>query len=420
MSKILDFNGLRRYDEQIKNWVESGLPIKNADLGSQEFNPKAGIYYHGIGINKDIYKCKKEAVTVYVSLNVGQTFANGDAIHFDVTQAAELVNFISNLEYPESGAQNVSLLHGTNYLELLAMKLEPEEGSGNFVYAIAVGDAEKLVFATEDVDFDGIHAVAGFNNLDENGNYIFTGLHDGDDYTVTAEIQSLYEDEALLSTFITTAEVDHVIPPVMEKVILDEDLDAKADLVNGKVPVEEIPDLPVYRNFPASWPTTGTTKAFADAVNADLDAVIGTSYLGDVRFSDLPFGSGSANGELIVDVIGGSVSEKVIHLTLTSGNAKPYRWEYTYWVQAGTAHNSGWIDFQDVFYGADMTALNALKLRQKKANALYVAGDTNELYRWNASLAEFVQVGGGNLNFATDEDIDEIFEEEENEENGEV
>lgn len=414
MSKILDFNGLRRYDEQIKNWVESGLPIKNADLGSQEFNPKAGIYYHGIGTNKDIYKCTQEAVTVYVPLNVGQTFANEDAIHFDVSKVAELTNFLSNLGYPESGAHNLSLLHGTNYLELLAMKLEPEEGSGHFVYAIGVGDAEKVVFATEDIDSGSIHAVAGFNNLDENGNYIFTGLHDGDDYSVDAEIQSLYEDEALLSTFITTAEVDHVIPPVMEKVILDEDLDAKADLVNGKVPVEEIPDLPVYRNFPASWPTTGTTAAFAAAVNVDPDAVVGTSYLGDVRFSDLPFGSGSANGELIVDVIGGSVSEKVIHLTLTSGNAKPYRWEYTYWVQAGTAHDSGWIDFQDVYSVSAVSDLENLPLRKRKSNAIYVVTGTNELYRWNTVSSQFDKVGGEELVFATDEEIDDIFDEEEN------
>lgn len=94
--------------------------------------------------------------------------------------------------------------------------------------------------------------------------------------------------------------------------------------------------------FPQTWPTTGTTKAFCDAVNADSTAVEGMSFLGEVTWSDFP--TGIANAEVVVQIMDGTgTSNKVIHLILTSGNVAPYRWEYTYW-NNGT-NVSGWIAF---------------------------------------------------------------------------
>ena len=89
-------------------------------------------------------------------------------------------------------------------------------------------------------------------------------------------------------------------------------------------------DLHISTNhdFPASWPTTGTTAAFCSAVNSDTSAVAGMSYLGQVTWSDKPF---SGNAEVFVEILPGAVSTKVIHLILSSGNIYPYRWEYTYW-----------------------------------------------------------------------------------------
>ena len=77
------------------------------------------------------------------------------------------------------------------------------------------------------------------------------------------------------------------------------------------------------------------------AVNASESAIPGKLYIGDVTFSDLPF---NGNGELIVTVLSGAVSRKVIFATLTSGNTSPYYWQYTYW-NNGSDHYSGWKSF---------------------------------------------------------------------------
>lgn len=96
------------------------------------------------------------------------------------------------------------------------------------------------------------------------------------------------------------------------------------------------------QEFPQSWPTTGTTKAFCNAVNADPLAVQGMSFLGEVTWSDFP--SGIANAEVVVQIMSGTgTNNKVIHLVLTSGNVAPYRWEYTYWNNGSNV--SGWIAF---------------------------------------------------------------------------
>lgn len=116
-------------------------------------------------------------------------------------------------------------------------------------------------------------------------------------------------------------------------------------------------DLHISTNhdFPASWPTTGTTAAFCSAVNSDTSAVAGMSYLGQVTWSDKPFGG---NAEVFVEILPGAVSTKVIHLILSSGNIYPYRWEYTYW---NGSSQKGWIGFQPTLdstnAGANITIL---------------------------------------------------------------
>lgn len=101
--------------------------------------------------------------------------------------------------------------------------------------------------------------------------------------------------------------------------------------------------IKTYQPFNPVWPTSGTTKAFCDAVNADAGASVALAYLGEVTFTDLP--SGMVNAEVKVEIMQGTgTADKVIHLELTSGNRPPYRWEYTYW---GNGQNvSGWIPFQ--------------------------------------------------------------------------
>lgn len=117
-------------------------------------------------------------------------------------------------------------------------------------------------------------------------------------------------------------------------------------------------DIATNQAFPTSWPTTSatTTKAFCDAVNADSGAVAGMSYLGEVRWSDLP--STLANAEVVVEIMHGTgTSGKVIHLVLTSGNLAPYRWEYTYWNNG--SNTSGWIGYQPQLTAGDGININS-------------------------------------------------------------
>ena len=103
-------------------------------------------------------------------------------------------------------------------------------------------------------------------------------------------------------------------------------------------------ELTQLLTYPASWPTSSSTstKQFCDVVAADTSAVVGKMYLGEVRWNDLP--AGIVNGEVKVEIMDGTTAaNKVIVLTLTSGNVAPYMWQYTYW-NNGT-NTSGWIGF---------------------------------------------------------------------------
>lgn len=108
-------------------------------------------------------------------------------------------------------------------------------------------------------------------------------------------------------------------------------------------------ELSTYLQFASGWPTTGTTKLFCDAIAADTSAVKGKAYLGEVTFSDLP--GSMANGEAIVEIMDGTTAaNKVIVLTLNSGNVAPYMWRYTYWNQGNNV--SGWQTWATSAQGA--------------------------------------------------------------------
>lgn len=95
--------------------------------------------------------------------------------------------------------------------------------------------------------------------------------------------------------------------------------------------------------FPSTWPTSGKFEDLLAAIRADATAVKGASFLGEVTFDDLPANLG--NAEVKVEILEGTTSAtKVIHAVITSGNRKPYRWEYTSWNSGNS--NSGWISFQ--------------------------------------------------------------------------
>ena len=102
-------------------------------------------------------------------------------------------------------------------------------------------------------------------------------------------------------------------------------------------------ELSTFLPYPNTWTTNNTTRAFCDAIAADTSATVGKAYLGEVTISDLP--AGLLNGEVVVEIMDGTTAQnKVIVLTMTSGNTEPYMWKYTYW--NGGSNTSGWIGFQ--------------------------------------------------------------------------
>ena len=115
-------------------------------------------------------------------------------------------------------------------------------------------------------------------------------------------------------------------------------------------------ELSTYLPYPAGWTTTGTTKAFCDAIAADTTAVVGKAYLGEVTLSDLP--ASMANAEIVVEIMSGTTAaNKIIKLTCSSGNTAPYLWEYTYWNNGTDV--SGWKGFQqELVSGTNIKTVN--------------------------------------------------------------
>ena len=115
-------------------------------------------------------------------------------------------------------------------------------------------------------------------------------------------------------------------------------------------------ELSTYLTYPAGWTTNGTTKAFCDDIAADASAVVGKAYLGEVTLSDLP--ASMVNGEIVVEIMDGTTAaNKVIVLSLKSGNVAPYAWQYVYW--NGGSNTSGWQTWQEpLVSGTNIKTIN--------------------------------------------------------------
>ena len=119
-------------------------------------------------------------------------------------------------------------------------------------------------------------------------------------------------------------------------------------------------ELSTYLTYPAGWTTNSTTKAFCDGIAADTTATVGKAYLGEVTINDLP--ASIANGEIIVEIMSGTTAQdKIIVLSLKSGNVAPYAWQYVYW-DNGT-NVSGWKTWQEpLVSGTNIKTVNNTSL----------------------------------------------------------
>lgn len=90
------------------------------------------------------------------------------------------------------------------------------------------------------------------------------------------------------------------------------------------------------RQFNSAWKIDGTALEFIQSILADSSATVGMSYLGGVKFTDLPTGTSGiklSNAECLVEVISSTLGEnvKIIHLDLYSSNTPPYHWTTIYY-----------------------------------------------------------------------------------------
>ena len=104
-------------------------------------------------------------------------------------------------------------------------------------------------------------------------------------------------------------------------------------------------DLSTYKGFNPDWTTDTTFQDFLDSVYEDEEALPGNVYLGQLECSGLP--TGLNNAEAVVEILPSDDQSvpKVLHITVTSGNLSPYRWEYTYWLVGGEYPGVGWVSF---------------------------------------------------------------------------
>ena len=119
-------------------------------------------------------------------------------------------------------------------------------------------------------------------------------------------------------------------------------------------------ELSTYLTYPNGWTTNSTTAAFCADIAADTTATKGKAYLGEVTLSDLP--ASMANGEIVVEIMDGTTAaDKVIVLSLKSGNVSPYAWQYVYWNNGSNV--SGWKTWQEpLVSGTNIKTINGTSL----------------------------------------------------------
>jgi len=99
---------------------------------------------------------------------------------------------------------------------------------------------------------------------------------------------------------------------------------------------------PTYTPFKSSWRHDTITHLLSD-INADADAVVGRSYLGEVTTVTAAEGLFNGNAEILVNIMNGSGTNKVIWCIVSSSNVDPYHWEATF--ISGNISIKGWTPF---------------------------------------------------------------------------
>ena len=116
--------------------------------------------------------------------------------------------------------------------------------------------------------------------------------------------------------------------------------------------------IPTYSPFDLNWRTDTVDHLIAD-INADANAVVGKSYLGEVDTVTAEEGLFNGNAEIVVNIMNGSGTHKVIWCIVSSNNVAPYHWEATY--SSGSISAKGWTGYQPKLTTTSITQDNTLQ-----------------------------------------------------------
>lgn len=287
------------------------------------------------------------------------TDANGNALNTaysiytdDLEQDYDILPVVDPREFVDGQVVNMAINNVVEHVDYSWERLDVQPAaklgrylSGwNCATGLAVTNPQESPYEYTTGDYFIVSAVAtgGASNYRPNGSSYVIGQASTTVETSVVTVNDMYfydgSSWTLLKTGSTVTSVNGQVGDVTVQETLVSGTNIKTIDGNSVLGSGDL-ELSTYLPYPAGWTTNSTTKAFCDDIAADTSAVVGKAYLGEVTLSDLP--ASMINGEIVVEIMSGiTAANKVIVLTLTSGNTAPYLWKYTYWNNGTDV--SGW------------------------------------------------------------------------------
>ena len=344
-------------------YYEANIAFEHSTFASEDFY-KAGQLIVDAGVT-DPTQVTGGTMTYALAGNLWSivfTDENGDALNTayniytdDLEQDYDILPTVDPSEFTDGQVVNMTInnivAHTDYSWERMDVQPAPKMGrylSGwNCATGLAVTNPPTSPYEYTTGDYFIVSAVAtgGASNYKPNGSSYTTGVASTTVESSVVAINDTYLYDGTNWTLLKTRSAVTSVNGQTGAVTVQETLVSGTNIKtinNNAVLGSGNLELSTYLTYPAGWPTTGTTKAFCDAIAADTSAVAGKAYLGEVTLSDLP--ESMANAEIVVEIMSGTTAaNKIIKLTCSSGNTAPYLWQYTYW-NNGT-NVSGWIGF---------------------------------------------------------------------------
>lgn len=302
-------------------------------------------------------------------------------------QDAALENLATKEELNEVDAKFVDYMTAEDINTALALKADTDS-----VYTKE--EIDNAGYLTEHQDISNLATKAEVEAVDTKVDAI--EIPDVSGFAVKTEVETALANKANVGDSYTKAESD-------EKYVFATNL-ATVATSGSYYDLEDVP--PTNRAFHSEWPTDTTLEDFCQAVVLDATAVVGESYLGELRCTGLPVGM--VNGEVKVEVLG-EPNHKILLLTVTSTNLSPYHWELSYlngrqygwreWMEniqlAEVATSGDYNDLQntpiipDVSGFAVKTEVDTSLAEKADADDVYTKTESDETFQ---PLGEYVPV----------------------------